>query len=187
MKYVITVLIVGLSIVLGLSCERARTRKGPNVGTEGARAPDHATDDQPLLLDDGPLLLDDEHEHLLLGQPTEEAAGGADNRRCYVCHINYLQDEIAVKHARVGIGCADCHGESDEHIDDESWAWGGSGTAPDVMFLRDQINASCFQCHPAGQLSKDAHNVPALAESSEKVCTDCHGDHRLHTRQTEWK
>ncbi|MHC4559092.1 MAG: hypothetical protein ACYS80_17520 [Planctomycetota bacterium] len=73
-----------------------------------------------LLLDDEPLLLLEE-------APDAEESDiiGADNSRCFVCHINYMQEDIAVIHARADIGCAGCHGESDEHIADESWASGG--------------------------------------------------------------
>ncbi len=187
MKFVITVLIVGLSLVAGLSCERAKTERGRNVEAGGARASDNGLDGRAPPLAEAPLLLDDEHEHLLLGSSMEEIAGGADNRRCYVCHVNYLQDEIAVTHARAGIGCADCHGESDEHIDDESWSWGGPGTAPDIMYVRVEINSSCFGCHSASTLSRGAHHSVVLTGSNEKVCTDCHGDHRLPIRRTEWK
>ena len=41
-----------------------------------------------------------------------------------------------------------CHGVSDAHIADESWASGGNGTAPDIMYPRDKINPSCLPVTP---------------------------------------
>ena len=35
-----------------------------------------------------------------------------------------MQEELAVTHAREEIGCAQCHGDSDAHIADESCATG---------------------------------------------------------------
>jgi hypothetical protein len=55
------------------------------------------------------------------------------------------------------------------------------------MYVRDEINSSCFGCHSASTLSRGAHHAVVLAGSNEKVCTDCHGDHRLPTRRFEWK
>lgn len=63
---------------------------------------------------------------LLLGDgPGANPSAGptADNSRCHVCHIKYTFEDIAVAHARANIGCADCHGESDDHISDEFWSW----------------------------------------------------------------
>jgi hypothetical protein len=136
-------------------------------------------EDEPLLLEDEPLLLDDE-PYASSDQP------GADNSRCFVCHANYLDEKIAVTHARAGIGCAKCHGPSDAHIADESWASGGSGTAPDVMFPRPEINSACMKCHPKDRIDTADHE-PLFAPASEKVCTDCHGNHRLPVRRTTWK
>jgi hypothetical protein len=137
--------------------------------------------DAPLLLDEPVLLLDEE--------PTMEPQNGptADNSRCFVCHVNYTQEELAVTHARANMGCADCHGPSDAHIADESWASGGNGTAPDVMYPREKINPSCLACHPGEKLAMPLHE-PVFAPSAEqKVCTDCHGEHVLPQRRCTWK
>ncbi|HUV65759.1 MAG TPA: hypothetical protein VMW24_17820 [Sedimentisphaerales bacterium] len=189
MKYVIAALILGLSALAGLSCQEARTDKGPDTeagdisqqraGADGRQEEPLLLDDEPLLLDEEPLLLDDESEK-------EGVSGGADNSRCHVCHINYSQEEIAVKHAGAAIGCAHCHGASDAHIADESWASGGNGTAPDTMFPKDKINPFCIGCH-TGSMVKGPQHEAIVAGNSEKVCTDCHGKHRLTTRKCKWK
>ena len=189
MRYVAVALILGLSSLAGLSCQEARTDKGPDteaadISPQGAKA--DGGQEEPLLLADEPLLL--EEEPLLLGDESEKASvgGGADNSRCHVCHINFSQEELAVAHARAAIGCARCHGASDAHIADESWASGGHGTAPDTMFPKDKINLFCIGCHTAN-MPKEPQHEEIIAGNSEKVCTDCHGKHRLTTRKCKWK
>jgi hypothetical protein len=111
----------------------------------------------------------------------------ADNSRCFVCHINYIDEDIAVTHARVNMGCANCHGESDEHIADESWASGGNGTAPDIMYPRAKINPFCMGCHPKEKIDIEQHKPLFTDTTEEKYCTDCHGEHRLTNRKCKWK
>jgi len=135
------------------------------------------------------LLLEDEPLLLLEDEPTDAAAGGpiADNTRCFVCHANYLDEKIAVTHARANIGCARCHGESDAHIADESWGSGGNGTAPDIMYPKEKINPSCLRCHPQDKIDIPQHEPVFAQAAAGKVCTDCHGDHRLTVRRCTWK
>ncbi len=187
MKHVVAALILTLSVLVGVSCERMGTDNGPNTRAQAdvqvtAKAEDGQVQplkEKPLVLEDAPLLLADE-------TGAENTSGGADNSRCHVCHANFLQEEIAVKHAKAGIGCARCHGECDAHIADESWASGGNGTAPDMMFPRDAIPMFCLGCHTASALTGSQHKG-VIEGSSEKVCTDCHGKHRLTTRKCKWK
>jgi len=152
-----------VSTILMAGCERSRTVSQTAAVTEA------------------PLLLEDE--------PGRDTPGdlGADNSRCFVCHMNYVQETLAVSHAKVDIGCATCHGPSDAHIADESWASGGNGTAPDVMYPRDKIDPSCLACHPRERLSVPQHQVLLAAPAGAKVCTDCHGAHRLPQRRCKWK
>jgi len=143
---------------------------------------------EPEAKNEAPLLLDDELLLLLDDQRDTEQSNGpqADNSRCFVCHINYMQEDIAVVHARANIGCADCHGQSDEHIADESWASGGNGTAPDTMFPKLKINPFCMGCHTKDKIDTDQHK-PLFANLEKMVCTDCHGSHRLEVRKCKWK
>jgi len=172
MRYCFFMLILTAALTLATGCEQADSKT--------AEKP--ATDDKPLLLDDEPLLLLDD------APEAEEPEGPmADNSRCFVCHINYMQEDIAVTHARQDMGCAHCHGECDEHIADESWASGGNGTAPDIMYPRDKINPFCLGCHPKDKLPAEQHKSLFADAAEKKYCTDCHGDHRLIERKCKWK
>lgn len=129
-----------------------------------------------------PLLLLDEDK------PTgKRTANMADNSRCEVCHLNLMKEELALSHAKSGIGCANCHGASDAHIADESWASGGNGTAPEIMFPKAKINPGCLACHAKEKLDPDFHKEFLAGKSDEKFCTDCHGKHRVPNRKCKWK
>jgi hypothetical protein len=162
---------VAISIVAG--CERTRTVSQPKVET-AAVADSKPAEAAPLLLEDAP-------EN---SKPIESAA---DNSRCFVCHMNYVQEKIAITHAKAGIGCAKCHGPSDAHIADESWASGGNGTAPDIIYPRDKINPACMTCHTREKIDAPQHQAVLSDSSGVKVCTDCHGSHRLPQRRCKWK
>jgi hypothetical protein len=174
--------------IAGTGCEQPASLQEPQVNSESEPEPKEeivkeVEEDSPLLLDDEPLLLLDDDGS------TEQSDGGprADNSRCFVCHINYMEEEIAVTHADANIGCKDCHGESDEHIADESWASGGNGTAPDVMFPKPKINPFCMGCHSKDAIDTVQHQ-PLFANPETMVCTDCHGRHRITTpRKCKWK
>lgn len=166
----------------------AKAGKQPETKTPA----DAKADEEPLLLldDEPPLLLDD--EPLLLLDDEEEGSGKsqkpvADNSRCHHCHLNYLDEDIAVVHARANIGCTKCHGKCDEHIADESWASGGNGTAPELMYPRETINPFCHRCHEPEKMDHEKHKAFFAGKTKEKYCTDCHGDHRLHERKCKWK
>ncbi len=135
----------------------------------------------PKLAAPAPLLLEDE--------PASGASNGpgADNSRCFVCHVNYMQEKLATTHAQANVSCATCHGPSDAHIADESWASGGNGTAPDRMYARDKIDASCMACHPKDKTNTPQHLAVRADTEGKKVCTDCHGNHRLPQRRCKWK
>jgi len=150
-------------------------KQKPDTNAETKTSAEPITDVQPLLL------LDEEEEFV---PPTGSVA---DNSRCFVCHISYMQEDITVIHARANIGCAKCHGDCDAHIADESWAWGENGTAPDIMYPRPKINPFCMGCHPKDEIGTEQHK-PLLANTGEKkYCTDCHGNHRLAKRKCKWK
>ena len=170
MKYYLLMLIMVCVVVTG--CGQG----------EGAWEPETkgGSKTQPAVKDETPLLLDDEP------QADRSDESEADNSRCFVCHINYMQEDIAVIHARANIGCAGCHGESDEHIADESWASGGNGTAPEIMYPRPKINPFCMGCHTKEKIDTDQHK-PLFANVEKMVCTDCHGSHRLDVRKCKWK
>ena len=168
MRYFILVLILIIGFVVITGCEQNRE--------------DNSDSSRELLADDeAPLLLED--------NPVESSTWSvSDNTRCHVCHMNYVNEDIAVTHAGVNIGCAHCHGESDAHIDDESWASGGAGTPPDIMYLHEQINPFCMECHTEDKIDAAQHrDFLAGKDPMHKYCTDCHGDHRLTHRRVKWK
>ena len=111
----------------------------------------------------------------------------ADNSKCFDCHI-YLAKEkepLIVRHQAVNVGCVDCHGKSQPHMDDES-----GETAPDIIFAKDVINVSCSKsgCHSEKKLKEVTSHKPwyAGADGDKKTCTDCHGKHRIPDRNKKW-
>ncbi len=170
-------------LVAAQGCERTARVSRPHTDIAAPTPAEQpsAPAQEPLLLDDEPLLLLDEEPTTTTCQPA------ADNSRCFVCHANYLDEKIAVTHARAGIGCATCHGASDAHIADESWASGGNGTAPDIMFPRERVNPSCMVCHPKDKIDTAEHKPLFAKDTQQKLCTDCHGSHRLPIRRSKWK
>jgi hypothetical protein len=109
------------------------------------------------------------------------AEAPADNSFCLVCHANYQKEGLAANHAKAGVGCMKCHGSSDAHSSDEDGL-----TPPEIMYPKDRIQPSCMACHPQGQLARKKEHADVLAGASSRVCTDCHGDHRLKVRTRRW-
>jgi len=105
-----------------------------------------------------------------------------DNSRCHVCHINFAFDDLAVNHGEVNVGCETCHGPSDAHCSDED-----NIIPPDIMWPLASLNSKCMECHEQAKLPEEEH-AELFADASEKVkvCTDCHGDHRLPHRTRRW-
>ena len=181
------IFIVSMALVAMSGCERnsnpseSEIKTGSDQASNITDTPAVASEDEPLLLDEEPLLLlEDEPAPAASGKPV------ADNSRCFVCHANYLDEKIAVTHAQAGIGCADCHGASDAHIADDPGARAAMWTAPEIMFPKAKINPACMHCHPKDKIDTPQHE-PVFAVAEAKVCTDCHGDHRLAVRRCTWK
>ena len=136
-----------------------------------------------------PLRLDSGEAARLLGgadgssSATPAAAPSKSNARCHVCHMNYAQEALAVSHARVDLGCQDCHGPCNEHCSDED-----NITPPTVLFPRAKIVPYCVKCHTEDKLAGVEKHKPALIASGQwqKVCTDCHDSHRLKVRTRRW-
>lgn len=119
--------------------------------------------------------------------PEESSTRAANNDVCLVCHLNYEAEPLVVEHARRGIGCVRCHGDSWEHADDE-----GHETPPDIMFPPEAIDAACQKCHPTHDVAASEVLARWRERGAEKenpataVCTDCHGRHRLESRTVRW-
>ena len=179
MRYATWALVAGLAAASRVSCQPQGVRNGaerPAVGAPRGAGGAGKSEQEPLLL------LDD-------GRKTSAGPAGpvADNSRCFVCHLNYVQEPIAVVHAKANIGCVGCHGDCDAHIADESWASGGNGTAPGILFTRDKVDPFCLGCHAKEKLSAARHAAFLAGTVAEKYCTDCHGKHRLAQRKCKWK
>lgn len=193
MRYVLPVLVGLMLCALGAALSRGAAEDAADGVKADGKPPEAkpaGDDEPPLLLDHEPLLLGDEPPLLLGDDPTgaSDHVDGADNSRCHVCHLSFAREELTVVHAKADVGCVGCHGDCDAHIDDESWASGGPGTPPEIMYPRDAIDPACMKCHKT-------HDVPAtivLKRFQERrleklgpkeiVCTDCHGEHRLNPK-----
>ena len=173
------VLVAGVVAVVAWCYGSMRAADKPPPAKPAADAPPSKAAAQPPAKPRAkPLLLDDEE--------SSEKGPMADNSRCLVCHANYEKEEMALVHAKADIGCAKCHGDSDAHIADESWASGGNGTPPAIMYPPYKVIPSCKACHELSKTDPDCKcDFPRLTE--KKSCTDCHGKHRLKTRKCKWK
>mgnify|MGYP000858395163 CR=1 FL=1 len=109
--------------------------------------------------------------------------GAEDNYYCFVCHLNYDGEELALNHEIAGVGCATCHGVSDRHSADEDGI-----VPPEIMFPRARINISCMQCHGRSEIDHIEDHLLLLADVADEksICTDCHGQHRLNVRTRVW-
>lgn len=173
MRIAVLLLAVALMAIVAVACQPQEARQGPekpHAGGAGSKAR------EPLLLLDGGE-----------NRPAVPAGPVADNSRCFVCHLNYMQEDVAVVHARANMGCVNCHGNCDAHIADESWASGGNGTSPGIMYPREKINPFCMGCHPKDEMPAARHAAFLAGTAKEKYCTDCHGKHRLAQRKCKWK
>ena len=188
-RYCSLMLILGAVAFAGIGCEQIKPRQKPGTKTKPTAKQEPVASQEAVKDAEPPLLLDNEPFLLLdKGRDIASPAGPiADNSRCHVCHINYMQEDIAIIHGRANIGCAGCHGTSDAHIADESWSWGGKGTAPDIMYRRSEINPFCMGCHPKDKSDTEQHKPLFAGTGVERYCTDCHGKHRLAQRKCKWK
>jgi hypothetical protein len=107
-----------------------------------------------------------------------QAQAAANNDRCYVCHLNMKSEEVVTVHLKADIGCEQCHGQSDPHRADED-----TFTPPEKIFAKAQVNPFCgsAECHP-----KHSSTTVTAADMKDKVCTDCHGSHKLKVRTRMW-
>lgn len=106
------------------------------------------------------------------------------NAACYVCHMTFVFEELARTHLTEKVTCIECHGLSAAHANDEDIG----ATKPDIMYKRDEVDASCEKCH-------EEHDVPAQdvvalflereLKVRKPVCTDCHGMHRIEHAEEE--
>jgi hypothetical protein len=104
------------------------------------------------------------------------------NAACYVCHMTFVYEELALVHLPEKVTCIKCHGTSGPHANDENIG----ATKPDITYPRAKIDAHCAECH-------ETHDAPAREviarwleierPDGEPVCTDCHGMHKISEAQ----
>lgn len=121
------------------------------------------------------------------------------NQFCAVCHYGFSDEKMAARHAKAGIGCERCHGESARHRSDED-----NITPPELMYPKERINPTCMMCHPRHDIIHVKHHKsflegaetifdPEIDDASarsagpKEVCTDCHAEeHRIKVRTIRW-
>ena len=184
-----------LAAALVAGCQTSATEDHPAAGVAPAKANPGAATSNPGSPSGGgaePLRLDSAEAAALLGvddTPPEAVTDAdpderVDNSRCLVCHGNFSTEEFSVIHAAHGVGCEKCHGASNAHCSDEN-----NITPPDIMYAREAIIDSCMKCHTEKDLACKDHHTDILAPKggkAKKVCTDCHGKHRIATRDVRW-
>ena len=72
------------------------------------------------------------------------------NAACLVCHLTFVKEPLARSHQLKGITCANCHGASIAHANDEHVG----ATRPDITFPSEKVDKACKVCH-------EDHDVPA--------------------------
>jgi hypothetical protein len=92
---------------------------------------------------------------------------------CKQCHVDVDHESIGSVHYDEKVGCTDCHGASEGHIADEN-----NDVKPDEVFARENVDRLCSACHECFR------EEPAVAAPEAKVCTDCHGWHRVFVPST---
>jgi hypothetical protein len=101
------------------------------------------------------------------------------SKRCLACHMDFEEEKLTREHMEHGVGCLRCHGTSQAHVDDKLKA-----TPPDAVFRDGSMKVFCLACHdPARHAAMKPHATEAAAAKKagkpERVCTACHGEHKL--------
>ena len=119
---------------------------------------------------------------------TDSGNTSKNNMLCFVCHVNFAENDAVADHISEGITCAHCHGKSIDHMNDES-----TMTPPDILYGRNEVEELCIQCHQ--QTHKDQQAIDAFLQkwdgqkrengrnvTEDSICTDCHGRHTIPRR-----
>lgn len=117
------------------------------------------------------------------------------NDMCYVCHIPFAKEPLAVVHAKAKVWCIKCHGPSAGHMQDEDVG----ATPADIAYEKHQVDPMCSKsgCHEpekhplvnarvrfgrlryGRQVQEEIKGRPVEVTG---VCTDCHGRHWIPPR-----
>ncbi len=102
------------------------------------------------------------------------------NADCCMCHQPFLGEQLSARHAKHGIACADCHGESRAHSTDEKFR-----APPDVTFKPRDVDKYCLRCHSPHEPKRPPSKSLAvthpkiLGTEAPNRCTACHGRHKI--------
>ncbi len=123
-----------------------------------------------------------EEEDPLAGMPPEmlkqlaEAEAAAEGEEmagaCITCHVDQVDEYVGSLHQTEKVTCADCHGSSEPHIEDEN-----NDVKPDVLFFRANTDRRCGECHEDDCTRPPEYKPPIVMKSQPTICTDCHGRH----------
>jgi hypothetical protein len=109
---------------------------------------------------------------------------------CRPCHTETTADFVSHPHAKNGLSCDTCHGESVRHRES------AGGADPDRIAAPDQVPALCGGCHDRavenaggasttllGQYQASKHGVFVAERSKVRAphCATCHGEHGLRS------
>lgn len=124
----------------------------------------------------------DEEEDPLAGMSPEmlkqlaEAEAAAEGEElagaCITCHVDQVDEYIGSLHQTEKVTCADCHGSSEPHVEDEN-----NDVKPDTVFIRENTDRRCGECHEDDCTRPPEYKPPFVMKSQPTICTDCHGRH----------
>lgn len=91
---------------------------------------------------------------------------------CGMCHVDVEDEFIGSLHDTEAVGCVKCHGPSKGHSADEN-----NDVLPDHIFAGKEIDKMCEECHECSRSGPRSLDVGA--DGQRKLCTECHGAHKL--------
>lgn len=116
-----------------------------------------------------------------------QCAGECHNIKPYVDGLNN-PNLLLTQHAQVGIGCEDCHEQTDETRKEEQQVY-QSGDYDNPMYTREFDAEFCFRCHGSyAELAKKTEPLveklgrnPHKSHMGEVDCYECHKVHQAST------
>ena len=126
--------------------------------------------------------------------PAQADDGIEPNDMCYVCHLPFTEEPLAIVHDKAKVWCRQCHGPSAAHMQNENIG----ATPADIAYRKDQVDRMCAKCHKPTKhpkitpelrdarlgLSKKAQQeIKGRTVKVTGVCTDCHGRHWIPPRE----
>lgn len=142
-----------------------------------APAADHAVSDP----DDPPADIEATAEEVLAEMSPEWRAllaeaeahqAGDMGQGCAGCHVDVSDRWVGTRHDLADIGCIECHGPSEGHVQDEN-----NEVLPDEIFARADMDRLCAACHRCEHAAAARDRPDLSITRAPPVCTDCHPAH----------